>query len=310
MRAEQKQALEERGQAQARDRVHRRRPPQAQSAADRRRRARARRGGAHRARRRIGSSRSTTSEQALRKSLERARAVIAEVLAALQRIGRQPPPALMVRAGGRAAVGALRHDARRRAAARCGTRPRRWSPISPSSSACARRSPRSATRLAARPARARGRAPAPVAADRGAPEAAGRGRKGAEPSERQRAAELARQADNLKDLIAKLEQGLDAPAPAARAGARRATTKKAPAAARSRRAQGSRPACAGDRLRLRQGTAAAAGQWRANQEFGASDGLGGTEKGLSIATRPGPRSRLRATAGWSMPDPSAITANS
>src|SRR5262249_34144478 len=37
------------------------------------------------------------AERALRNSLEAKRAVIAEVLAALQRIGRNPPPALMVR---------------------------------------------------------------------------------------------------------------------------------------------------------------------------------------------------------------------
>src|SRR5262249_34235214 len=37
-------------------------------------------------------------EQALRTSLEQRRGVIAEVLAALQRIGRQPPPGLMIRA--------------------------------------------------------------------------------------------------------------------------------------------------------------------------------------------------------------------
>ena len=37
------------------------------------------------------------SDRALRRSLDDRRAVIAEVLAALQRIGRHPPPALMVR---------------------------------------------------------------------------------------------------------------------------------------------------------------------------------------------------------------------
>ena len=37
------------------------------------------------------------SEQTIRKSLDERRSVIAEVLAALQRIGRQPPPALLVR---------------------------------------------------------------------------------------------------------------------------------------------------------------------------------------------------------------------
>src|SRR4029079_15742753 len=59
------------------------------------------------------------SERALRRSLEGRRATIAEVLAALQRIGRHPPPAIMVapeaaRQSGRSAImlGAVLPDMR------------------------------------------------------------------------------------------------------------------------------------------------------------------------------------------------------
>ena len=55
-------------------------------------------------------------ERSLRASLDERQAVIAEVLAALQRIGRRPPPAVMVEPGRRAAIGAHRDLARRRAA--------------------------------------------------------------------------------------------------------------------------------------------------------------------------------------------------
>ena len=87
-----------RGQAQARDRSDRRGPPPAQSAADRHGGADSRRGEPRWRRRRTGSSRSTPASRRLRQSLEERRGVMAEVLAALQRIGRHPPPALMVTA--------------------------------------------------------------------------------------------------------------------------------------------------------------------------------------------------------------------
>jgi septal ring factor EnvC (AmiA/AmiB activator) len=97
-------------------------------------------------------------------------------------------------------------------------------------------------------------------------------------AERARASDLARKVDNLKDLIAKLEQGLD---PAIREAAR----------------SDSRPALSAFRDPGRLTPAIAFASLRGQvpipvngvklKEFGAPDGAGGLEKGLSIATRPG-----------------------
>src|SRR5262252_4609812 len=106
--------------------------------------------------------------------------------------------------------------------------------------------------------------------------------------ERQRAAELARQAQNLNQLIAKLEQGLDTASRAARAAARSSEDGKAAS---------SRPDLAAlkDPGRLSPAIAFASAKGLLPlpvngariKEFGAADGLGGTEKGVSIAARPG-----------------------
>jgi septal ring factor EnvC (AmiA/AmiB activator) len=105
--------------------------------------------------------------------------------------------------------------------------------------------------------------------------------------ERQRAAQLARQAENLNQLIVKLEQGLDTAARGARAAAR---------ATEERKLDG-RPDLAAlrDPGRLAPAIAFASAKGMLPlpvngmriKEFGAPDGLGGTEKGLSIAGRPG-----------------------
>jgi septal ring factor EnvC (AmiA/AmiB activator) len=116
--------------------------------------------------------------------------------------------------------------------------------------------------------------------------------------ERQRAASLARQAADVKDLIAKLEQGLDSVARASRPAARSGEDKKAPVL---------RPDLAAlkDPGRLTPAVAFASAKGLlplpANgariKEFGAPDGTGGTEKGLSLATRPG--SQITAPCdGW------------
>jgi septal ring factor EnvC (AmiA/AmiB activator) len=104
--------------------------------------------------------------------------------------------------------------------------------------------------------------------------------------ERQRVANLARQADNLKDLIAKLEQGVEAAKRAARLAARPAEESKSSEA---------RPAAAKDASRLEPVVAFAAAKGTLSlpaagakvKDFGASDRAGGTEKGISIATRAG-----------------------
>ena len=56
------------------------------------------------------------NEDTIRRSLGSRRAVIAEVLAALQRLGRHPPPALLVQPGRCPAIGARCHFVGRRAA--------------------------------------------------------------------------------------------------------------------------------------------------------------------------------------------------
>jgi len=102
-------------------------------------------------------------------------------------------------------------------------------------------------------------------------------------AERQKTLALARQVDNLKDLIGKVEQGLDASSRAARA------------AERSAEAKDDRIdlAALNDPGRLVPAITFAAARGRLPlpvngsriRDFGASDRLGGTEKGISIATR-------------------------
>ena len=107
--------------------------------------------------------------------------------------------------------------------------------------------------------------------------------------ERQRALALSRQVDNLKDLIGKLEQGADSAKRTARATARAGDESKSPTAARPG------PAALSDPARMGPAIAFLSAKGRLTlpvngvriREFGASDGTGGSEKGTSIATRPG-----------------------
>jgi septal ring factor EnvC (AmiA/AmiB activator) len=101
--------------------------------------------------------------------------------------------------------------------------------------------------------------------------------------EKQRASALARQVDNLKDLIVKLEQGLDSATRATRAAARAALE--------------GRPDLANLNDPGRLGPAISFASARGVlplpvngikiRDFGAVDGVGGAEKGLYIATRAG-----------------------
>lgn len=103
-------------------------------------------------------------------------------------------------------------------------------------------------------------------------------------AERQRTALLARQADSLKDLIGRLEQGLDRATRAARL-------------AEDQRNNDNRPEMAAlkDPGRLAPAVAFAATRGHLLlpvngvriREFGAPDTIGGSEKGLSIATKMG-----------------------
>jgi septal ring factor EnvC (AmiA/AmiB activator) len=218
-----------------------------------------------------------TREQELRQSLEERRGVMAEVLGALQRIGRHPPPALMVTA--QDALQSLR------SAMMLGA-------VLPEMR-------HAADLLIADLAELTGLR-AQIAGERDglARELLGlsleRQRLGlltdqrqkqqadseqALAQERARASELARQADSLKDLIAKLDPGL-----AARIS-------------REEKATEGRPdfAALSDPGRLGPAIAFASAKGRLPlpvngariKEFGTPDGVGGTEKGLTVAARPG-----------------------
>jgi septal ring factor EnvC (AmiA/AmiB activator) len=100
-------------------------------------------------------------------------------------------------------------------------------------------------------------------------------------AERARASDLARKVDNLKDLIAKLEQGLD---PAIRDAREAARSDSRPALSAFRDPGRLTPAIAFASLR---GQVPIPVNGVKLKEFGAPDGAGGLEKGLSIATRPG-----------------------
>jgi murein hydrolase activator len=102
-------------------------------------------------------------------------------------------------------------------------------------------------------------------------------------SERQRATDLARQVDGLKDLIGKLEANLDSANRAAHLAARAAEEGRPDVAALN------------DAGRLAPAVAFAATRGRLPlpvngvriRDFGTADGFGGNQKGVSIATRTG-----------------------
>ena len=224
-------------------------------------------------------------EQALRTSLRERRGLIAEVLAALQRIGRQTPPALMIRAEDalqsvRSAMmlGAVLPEMRHQAevlATDLAELVRLRTQIADERSRLARdllvlvdERQRLSLFIDERQKRL-------AEAERTLGE------------ERQHAAALAVQAENLNQLIVKLEQGLDSAARSARAAARSGDDKKG-ASARPDFAALKDPG----RLSPAISFASAKGMLPLPvngakiREFGAPDGVGGTEKGVSIAARP------------------------
>ncbi len=221
------------------------------------------------------------SERSLRQSLDGRRATIAEVLAALQRIGRHPPPALMVRPEDalqsvRTAImlGAVLPQMRVQAEALA-------SDLA------------DLLRIRKDIADEKDRLVRDVAALTVDRQRIGllideRQKKQTETerlleAERQKSLVLARQVDNLKDLIGKVEQGLDSASRAARSAERAAETKDSRIDL----------AALEDPGRLTPAVAFAAARGRLPfpvngtriKEFGVPDSLGGTEKGVSIATR-------------------------
>jgi murein hydrolase activator len=228
-----------------------------------------------------------TSEEALRRSLEARRDVIGDVLAVMQRMGRNPPPAILVRPQEMAeairasmllssvvpdlnnetlALAADLDELARLHAATEGERKNR------AGRAIALAQDR--TRLASL---VDARQQALVAAQ----DALG--------TERERAADLAKQAASLKELIARMESEIGA----ARAGA--AAAAAADLAAASAIQNKAAAARGGDPARLKpavafidsRGQLALPAAGSIAKAFGEPDGFGGAEKGESLATSAG-----------------------
>jgi murein hydrolase activator len=222
-------------------------------------------------------------EGSVRKSLDARRAAIVEILAALQRAGQQPPPALLVAPEDalqavRTAItlGAVVPEMRAQADALAGDlaellrvrtdivdeRER----LAHDLDQLGHEQLRMTLLIDERQRKQAGTEEALAA-------------------ERTRAADLARQADGLKDLIAKLESGLNA------------ATRAAHADARSIEEDATRPDLAAlkDPGRLTPAVAFAATRGHLRlpvngvkiRDFGGSDSIGGTQRGESIATHAG-----------------------
>jgi septal ring factor EnvC (AmiA/AmiB activator) len=234
----------------------------------------------------------TGSEEAIRHSLASRRSVIAEVLAALQRMGRKPPPALLVAPDDMLAairtsmmLGAVLPEMRAETEALA----------SDLSDLLQLRRSIAAERdsLAADVARLgldRQRLAALIDARQSALAAAEQ----ALGAERDRAVDLAKQAANLKDLIARMESEVGAAARGAEAARRSDAAQRAAAAAsppEARRKLAMAPF--NDPARLAPAIAFAdtkgllpmPATGSLQRGFGASDGFGGVEKGILLATR-------------------------
>jgi septal ring factor EnvC (AmiA/AmiB activator) len=229
------------------------------------------------------------NERTIRKSLDGRRAVIGEVLAALQRIGHRPPPALIsspedalqavrtamvlgaVLPEMRQAVAALASDLTGLVAVRKHIAAERESLNAEVASLTAEQ-----TRMTA------------LVDERQKQQAE---REKALQAEQARAGDLAQQVDNLKDLIAKLEQSLD---PVTKA-AREAT----PGDSRSALAALNDPGRLAPAVKFAslRGHIPIPVNGVKLKEFGAPDGIGGVERGLSIATRAGAQVTAPAD-GW------------
>jgi septal ring factor EnvC (AmiA/AmiB activator) len=229
------------------------------------------------------------NELGIRKSLEGRRAVIGEVLAALQRIGHRPPPALIASPEDAlqsvrtamllgAVLPEMRHevealasdltnllDVRKKIA---GERDRLKTEVASLGD--------ERTRMTA------------LVGERQKQQAE---REKALNAERARASQLAHQVDNLKDLIAKLEQGLD---PAIRAAREAGRGDKRSAMSALRDPGRLAPAVSFASLR---GQVPIPVNGVKLKKFGVPDGVGGVEKGVSIATRAGAQVTAPAD-GW------------
>lgn len=228
-------------------------------------------------------------EAAVRKSIDDRRAVIGEVLAALQRIGRRPPPALIaspedaLQAVRTAMVlGAVLPDMRGKVDALAAD----LTELLNLRKSITVEGERLKAEIAALDKdRAR------IAALTDERQKQQGEREKALAAERAKAAELARQTGDLKDLIAKLEAGLD---PAVREAREAARSDSRPALSAYRDPGRLAPAIAFASLRGQVPMPVNGVKLR---NFGAPDGNGGTEKGLTVATRAGAQVTAPAD-GW------------
>jgi len=225
------------------------------------------------------------TERSIRASLEGRRATMAEILGALQRIGQHPPPALMVRPEDalqsvRTAMllGAVLPDMRIKAEALASdladlARIRRE--IADERD----RLQRDAGALAAEQQRITALVDTRQKRQADAEQAL--------EAERQKAATLVRQVDNLKDLIAKMEQGLDRATRAARAAARAAEEKSKLGRVDLAALNDPGRLAPAVQFAAARGTLPLPVNGVRIRDFGVPDSLGGTEKGQTIVTRTG-----------------------
>jgi murein hydrolase activator len=230
------------------------------------------------------------NERSIHKSLDGRRAVIGEVLAALQRIGHRPPPALIAKPEDalqavRTAMvlGAVLPEMRHQVEALANDLSEL---VSVRKKITDERDRLKGEVASLGDERARMRA---LIAERQKQQAE---REKALDAERTRASDLAKKVDNLKDLIAKLEQGLDPATRAAREAAIRSATRPALAALHDPGRLA--PAVAFASLR---GQIPIPVNGVKLKDYGAPDGVGGVEKGVSIATRAGAQVTSPAD-GW------------
>jgi len=221
-------------------------------------------------------------EAKLRHSLDERRDEIAEVLAALQRMGRRPPPALLVSPDDAAktvrsaivlgaVVPEMRAQADRLAADLSHLQLLRTNIAAERSKLAADLKALAEDEVRMKllvEERRKQQADSEQALDK----------------QRAQAGNLARQVDNLQDLVSRLEKGLESAAKAAQSAAQADQKSGRPALAALKDPGRLSPAMA---------FASARGMLRMPvngvkiRDFGTADGLGGTERGISIATRPG-----------------------
>ncbi|MBL8590909.1 MAG: peptidoglycan DD-metalloendopeptidase family protein [Methylobacteriaceae bacterium] len=251
-----------------------------------------------------------SSQDAIRRSLESRRGVIVEVLAALQRMGRRPPPAILAEPADilRAIrtsmmLGAVLPELRAETEALASDLAELVT-LKTSIAAESQTLAREAATLAQERQRLAALVEARQAAVAETEKALG--------AERARARDLARQATSLKELIDRMESEVASAARAAEE-ARRSDEAKAKADEERRVAESDQvrariaaaPFRDPARLAPAVGFAEARGllplpaAGRIVKTFGAADGFGGLEKGLSIATR-AQASVASPTDGWIM----------